>query len=219
MLQKRIVRYSLPTACKRTLTGFSPSLHRWPADRGNDREAARGGCDCPRGPRLHLCGQSAGLPRSKHRRGRHLRSSLPRRLASSSLCTSVEPSCDWVLIIGKGQMCSLCRAHFVAAGCSLCSLHPAYTSHAPCVCPFPGARRPAQGGAATQRAAGGVWRQPAREGSARSGPHLRPPAGHGKPGPACPCCVMRLKFPFCSWRQPAAGRRTCRVDSTLPQVS
>lgn len=37
----------------------------------------------------------------------------------------------------------------------------------------------AQGRAATERAAGCVQGQPAREGSARPGPHLRRPAGHG----------------------------------------
>lgn len=123
MLREQIVRRSPPVSCVvQDCKICDTSLPRWPADWGDDREAACGRCDCAGGPRLHICGQPAGVPRSQHRRGRHLRSSLPRRLAFSYNFDVLR--CDGSRSTGIGCACRCVPRQILAHPVAVCAPGP-----------------------------------------------------------------------------------------------
>ena len=108
--------------------------HRGPANRGHDCEAARSGCDRARGPRLNICRQPAGVPRRQHRRGRHLRSSLPLRLVSS--CTLDELRCDVIRGTGIGRAFTRMPQQTLLHSAAACTPgHSVSNFHCTCACP------------------------------------------------------------------------------------
>lgn len=188
---------------------------RRPANRRGDRQAARGGRYGARRPRVHLCRQPVGVSCRDRRDGHHLRPRLPGRsdfrdvLLSSHGSSGSTPSfaqcicrtVQWTALATWTRtparvVVSTQQPRRLRCNCtvSMC------VRRACC-------RRAAQGGAATRRTEGCLQRQRARQGSARPGPHLRHPAGHGA---ACAILVWTGLWLRC--------RRACGVEAAMQQA-